>query len=536
VAAVSGSTKAARGVARLRSLPVRIVGRPAARALPHTACLAPDSTLYFMTTGDVRACCKNVAHPLGNVAQQRLPEIWAGARRRDLVEHLRADDFGLGCQSCDWQVSNEGEDSIYARRFDEFAPGIAAQDPDDIWPVHLEFNISNRCNLQCVQCEGLLSSSIRIHRERLPALPKVYDEQFFDDVIPFLAHAKDIQVAGGEPFLGPESMRLFELMAEHAADAHCAVVTNATQWNRRVEAVLDAIPLTIAISIDGISKSVYESIRIGADHDQVLTNIDRFVDYTNRVGTETSFTFCLMVENYTDFGDLLLFAEERGITVDVSVVYHPVQCSLSDLDADALGRVCDELDAQSATVLPQLRLNRAAWTTELARLRQWHRFRVGAERATSEQTAETPTYRLGFRQRGAGPSDGATARTRLRTHAPDQPVHWLTVGSGDEFVACSAGAAESLGLHEHDLIGQDGDAMRSLMEARFGDITGIEVLDEDPDHLDQVITYGTTALRVIAVALRDDEGWADEVQVLFVAPQAPEPTISEPGGQPGADR
>ena len=45
-------------------------------------------------------------------------------------------------------------------------------------PMRLEFNIHNACNLQCVMCHGLASSSIRAHREGLPALANPYDETF----------------------------------------------------------------------------------------------------------------------------------------------------------------------------------------------------------------------------------------------------------------------------------------------------------------------------------------------------------------------
>lgn len=510
---------------------MRIVSRQAtAPGVPeHTACLAPETALYFMTNGDVRSCCMNDSYPLGNVAEQGLGDIWAGSRRRDLADHLRVNDFSLGCQSCDWQTNNE-DGSSYARRFDEFAADARSDGPDDPLPARLEFNLSNSCNLQCIQCEGELSSSIRIHREKRPAMPRVYDDQFFADVVPFLAHAKQIQVAGGEPFLGPESMRLLELMAEHAPQAERNVVTNGTQWNRRVEAVLDSMPLDIAISIDGITKDIYESIRVGSDLDLVLANIERFGAYTKRVGTSLTFTFCLMVQNYTDFPKLLLFAEARGILVSVSPVYHPVTCSLNDLDADELGRVCDELEAQSASVLPQLRRNAKTWNLELTRLRQWHRARVAQPTTvpaavkvveTPVSVIEPPTYILGFEQQGAGPADDDSVMERLGDASPGQALHWVSLVAGDRIAGCSPGAPEALGLREQDLVGEAGDTMRELMEARLGAITGFEVLEEDADHRDQVITYGTTPMRAVAVALRDDNGWADEVRLVFATPPTP---------------
>lgn len=481
-----------------------------------TACLAPQSTLYFMTNGDVRSCCLNDTYPLGNVARERLPQIWEGTRRAKLIDHLAVSDFALGCHACDWQEANEGDDASYARRFDEFAPDLAAQRDDDAWPVHLEFNLSNSCNLQCIQCYGGLSSSIRIHREKLPPLPRVYDDQFFDDLVPFLAHARDIQVAGGEPFLGAETLRLWDLIERHGTAATRSVVTNGTQWNARVERILEAVPMSIIVSIDGISREVYESIRVGADHAEVLRNIDRFVAYTAEHGTNVSFNHCLMPQNYHELGDLLLFAEARNILVNVSVVYRPVECSLAGLDADALARVCDELEAQSDRVLPHLRRNAGVWQTELARLRQWHRFRVaGADHEALVTVSSRPDYIVGMNVRGTAAHDDRAARRVLNDAYPEAEVSTVTVGAGDRITDCEDGCAEALGLGGATLVGLTAQEMLARLVERHGEVGDVEILESDDDHVDQVMAYGTTRFRSITVAMRDDDGVAEQVRLLF---------------------
>lgn len=102
----------------------------------------------------------------------------------------------------------------------------------------MEFNLSNACNLQCIQCNGDLSSSIRIHRERRAPLAKV--RRRLEDLAALLP-PDEAQFAGGEPFLGVENFRAWELIAEVSPSLGCTVVTNATQWNRRVERVLEQL-------------------------------------------------------------------------------------------------------------------------------------------------------------------------------------------------------------------------------------------------------------------------------------------------------
>ena len=522
---------------RRRPLPVRLLRRdrpsveplgtadpdgehlgPTSAADLGTTCLAPIGGLYFMTNGDVRTCCMNAAYPLGNVGEQRLREIWDGTRRRLLVEAIADGDFSLGCQPCEWQGNHEGIDNTYARRYDEFAPAVAALAPEQ-WPVHLEFNLSNACNLQCIQCHGELSSSIRIHREKLPALPRVYDDQFFEDLVPFLAHATDIQVAGGEPFLGTENLRLWDLIVDHAPDARCNVVTNGTQWNDRVQRIIEAVPMNITISIDGISKAVYEPIRVGSDFDRVLENIDHFVDYARRVGTTLTFNHCLMVQNYHELGDLLVFAEERDISVNISVVYTPSECSLGDLDAEALGRVCDELEALEPSVLPRLHRNAATWTEELTRLRTWHRFRDQGDRHEPIVAFPVPDRQTiaGLNRRGAGPVGEDLGRAALARHATGE-IRSFTLGVDDTIARCGPGAAAALGTTDEALVGRPAESLQELLAERFGLFADVEVLEADDDHVVQVVTYGTTRFHAVNVALRDDKGRADEVQVLFIDP------------------
>lgn len=475
-----------------------------------------------MTNGDVRSCCLNDTYPLGNVARQRLPEIWEGVRRAKLVDRLAVADFSLGCHPCDWQQANEGEpgdDSSYARRFDEFDSALAAQGPNEEWPVHLEFNLSNSCNLQCIQCYGGLSSSIRIHREKLPPLPRVYDDRFFDDVVPFLATVRDLQVAGGEPFLGAETLRLWDLIAEHGRADTYSVVTNGTQWNARVRRIIEAVPMSIIVSIDGISREVYESIRVGADHAEVLANIDRFAAYTREHGTDMYFNHCLMPQNYREFGDLLLYAEARDITVNVSIVYQPISCSLAALDAEALARVRDELEAQSDRVLPQLRRNAGVWRSELARVADWHRFRLsGSESEALVTVGSRPEYILGLNLRGATAGDDAGARQVLREAHPGADVLMMTIGVGDRITRVDPGSERALDLGGVDLCGRTATELHELMIERYGEVNAVEVLESDDDHVDQVTTHGTTPFRTIMVAMRDDDGVASEVRLLFTAP------------------
>src|SRR5262245_61926873 len=85
-----------------------------------SGCYAPFVSLYFTSFGNVLACCKNQTYPLGNVADERLGEIWKGQRVRDIREGLKDYRFEGGCEFCEWQIAGGNHKGAYTAHFEEF--------------------------------------------------------------------------------------------------------------------------------------------------------------------------------------------------------------------------------------------------------------------------------------------------------------------------------------------------------------------------------------------------------------------------------
>src|SRR5205814_4784152 len=97
-------------------------------------------------------------------------------------------------------------------------------------PRIMEFCLENTCNLACVMCNSLLSSSIR-KNEHLPPLKKQYDEHFADQLIPYIPYLKEAIFSGGEPFLIPLYYKIWEQMLDINPDITICVVTNGSTLN-----------------------------------------------------------------------------------------------------------------------------------------------------------------------------------------------------------------------------------------------------------------------------------------------------------------
>lgn len=329
-----------------------------------SGCYAPFVSLYFNTLGDVLACCKNQTFVLGNVSQQSLDDIWGGGKINTLRKALANYKFGAGCEFCEWQITGGDYRGAYPWIFEELP--VKSMEPE--WPAMIEFAGSNTCNFECVMCSGVLSSSIRA-REGLPPIAKVYSDQFFKDLRKFLPHLRRAKFLGGEPFLAHECFRIWDMMIEDGLNIPCHVTTNGSQYNAKVERVLEALPISLSISIDGATKGTFERIRVNSNYDEVVENVHRFKAYTKRRGTYLGLSHCLMRENWHEFGDFLLFAEELGCEAFVNTVIDPPERSLYTLPPEKLACIADEMEKHGDSLGRKLRLNRHVWEDNVRKLR-----------------------------------------------------------------------------------------------------------------------------------------------------------------------
>jgi hypothetical protein len=162
------------------------------------------------------------------------------------------------------------------------------------------------------------------------------------------------------------------MMIEANLSIECHVTTNGSQYNRRVVRWLEALPFHLTISIDGATKATLEKIRINARFEEVTANIRRFIEYSRARGTSCRLAFCLMRQNWHEFMDLLLFAEELGVEVMVNTVIDPSVCSLYTLPRQQLTAITDRLEEQGAASAGRLTLNARAWKEALVKLRSAH--------------------------------------------------------------------------------------------------------------------------------------------------------------------
>lgn len=469
-------------------------------------CWAPQLQLYLGADGRVGPCCRST-RSYGNIRSRRLGELWADAWRAELAHGLASGSWPTGCERCELEAALGDGGSPYAGSFDSWVERLGA--PDGVWPARMEFNLSNRCNLACIQCDGDLSSTIRRVREKRPPMEPAYGEQFFADVGAFLPHLRHASFAGGEPFLAEENHRLWDMLAAVNPGLPISITTNATRWDERVEEVLDAFGVEPVVSVDGFSRETFEAIRVGADRDRVFANLERFVEYARDRGTVASINTCVMPQNLVELPDLVAHAESLGVFVNTLVVHGPVHASLPQLPRADLAGLTETFRHNAGSVQGGLVVNRDVLGRIEAQLDAWLggvRAEPDAGGAETVWTINSPSI-LQFRRRGSGPRDTTPELADLEAWS-GSPVHVVRVGPDERTHGWPPALVERLGLDRDEL---EGTPMSVLLDV----VDRYEVLDEHDDgYLAEFSGPGLLG-RVALVPVRDDDGWCDEVHALF---------------------
>lgn len=317
-----------------------MTGRGESTDMPESACFAPHSALYLRPDGLVHACCVT-GFSVGTVHgpdRQSLRDIWDGAALSAQRQALEHGAFDLGCQECEFVAESGGRDASLAVHFDRYAEGAPHR-----FPKLLDLALSSRCNLQCVMCNGGLSSAIRTQREGLPPLPDCYDDRFFEELDEFLPHVERFQFKGGEPFLARENRRIWDRLIELGTGPEVTVTTNGTILNDDVERYVRELRMHPNVSIDGMDPDTLESIRVGVDAGRLWRNVDRLQELADEAGNGMTLSFCLMTVNWRELVPFLQEADRRELNCNVILVNQPQRYDLLQLPHDELARVDEAL-------------------------------------------------------------------------------------------------------------------------------------------------------------------------------------------------
>lgn len=145
------------------------------------------------------------------------------------------------------------------------------------FPTALDIELSNACNLKCPMCPRTMPG-FREHRGKIGHM----SDRIFGRIHRELAKRPGqclliwLHLAG-ESLLDPQFVERVNLLAATGADT--LVSTNVTPLTEELaQRILNSSLHRLILSIDGTTKETYESLRVGADFDDVMGKVDRLLD------------------------------------------------------------------------------------------------------------------------------------------------------------------------------------------------------------------------------------------------------------------
>jgi MoaA/NifB/PqqE/SkfB family radical SAM enzyme len=186
--------------------------------------------------------------------------------------------------------------------------------------MHVEMDITSRCNIRCVMC---YHSFDRFARSKAVLLPVETFDALADALLP-RAHTLTLSL-GSEPTTSPNFVPILRSAARHRVP-NLTFFTNGTLLHDPViAAIIETNVTEICVSVDGATAATYEAIRRDASFDQVIGNVRRLVAARTARGRpepRLRFDVVMMKRNVHELPALVDLAASLG--VDAINFFHMV--------------------------------------------------------------------------------------------------------------------------------------------------------------------------------------------------------------------
>jgi len=342
-------------------------------------CHAPYKSMLFSNNGRVLACCFNRQAISGTYPQQNLKEIWFGKEAEKLREHIACKDLSYGCFVCKAQLRNKEFNTVKARMFDHLPASSSG------YPVMMEFDLDNTCNLECVMCNADNSSAIRSKSELYGVYKSPYNETLLDELEPFISHLHQASFAGGEPFLIKLYSDIWEKMIAINSKMRINITTNGTVLTEKIKAILESGFFEISVSLDTIKKEIYSEIRKNANFEKVMENLFYFHDYCQSKGTFFGVWACPLRNNKYEIPELFNYFGAHDIEVYLHTVWVPPKVALWNLSSQELNELHTFYDTQELEEDTEVKFkNKLRFKEYVSLIKAWEMMALMRERRTPQ--------------------------------------------------------------------------------------------------------------------------------------------------------
>lgn len=176
------------------------------------------------------------------------------------------------------------------------------------WPLILQVEVTNRCNLDCVFCM----------RERQLSREREFPTELIRSIAAISRHTRETVLFGlGEPLLSPQ---FFHLLHEVRSGRVSFTTNGLLLAEKTIHRILNESlrPIySVTFSIDASDPATYRSIRRGPDLERIWDNLAALADRKRRENAawpEIWINFVAMKRNVGELAQLVRQAAEKGVS------------------------------------------------------------------------------------------------------------------------------------------------------------------------------------------------------------------------------
>jgi radical SAM protein with 4Fe4S-binding SPASM domain len=207
----------------------------------NSLCPLPFTGAIVNTDGSVQ-CCSISKETLGNVNKKSLEEILTSSTtlkkiRRDMLDNK----FPKNCSDCykkekyDTTLNLENiSNRLYHIKILKDSPFKLYKDEHQFELQQMDLRWRNTCNFACVYCDSKFSSVWAKFDGHIDKMSNNAMEETFNFVKKNIKNLKTIYMAGGEPFLIKENIKILDLIQRENPELLLRINTNLSILNQKI--------------------------------------------------------------------------------------------------------------------------------------------------------------------------------------------------------------------------------------------------------------------------------------------------------------
>lgn len=300
-------------------------------------CPLPFAGAIVNTDGSVQ-CCSISKEYLGNVNNQSLQEILTTSPklkqiRRDMLDNK----FPNNCSDCyvkEQHHKTTNFDNISNRLYHikilKDSPFKLYQDEHKFELQQMDLRWRNTCNFACVYCDPVFSSVWA----KFEGVPDKMTNKSMDETFLFvkqnIKNLKTIYMAGGEPFLIKENLKIIDIIQKENPDLLLRINTNLSILTPKIYKQLQKLKnVHWIVSAEATGKK-FNYIRWPGNYQTLIQNIKKIQQLPHKVSINMTWNL-LCVSNIIDFIDDML---EMGVHPNqfiMNSVTNPIEQSVLNI-------------------------------------------------------------------------------------------------------------------------------------------------------------------------------------------------------------